>query len=178
MLKKYNHDLQQKCVAILKECWGAFYVDCYESYKSLNVIHGKHVNEFIQDLIPETVKFLNEHVENTKVTRNLITLVTEWRELSRIISITMFENDEEYLNTVKLFKTSVKNFKKAAIHTIFAATSGDDDFDSKKENLYCHVLTEYLLPILKKTYNDYGLGLGIFSMQGMERINKESNTCC
>ena len=73
---------------------GKYYVDCYESYKSLNVIHGKHVNEFIQDLIPETVKFLKKHLENTKVNRNLISLLTEWQELSRIISITIFENDE------------------------------------------------------------------------------------
>ena len=61
--------------------------------------------------------------------------------------------------------------------TILTATVGEDDLDSKKENFYCHILTDYLLPTLKETYETYKLGLGIFSMQGMERRNKESKNC-
>lgn len=57
------------------------------------------------------------------------------------------------------------------------ATVGVDDLDSKKENFYCHILTDYLVPTMRETYIIYKLGLGIFSMQGMERSNKESKNC-
>ena len=93
------------------------------------------------------------------------------------MNITYIENNEDYLNTIKVFETKIQHFKKAARYTIFAAKSGNDNLEEKKENFYCHVLTEYLVPIMKQTYNKYGLGIGIFSMQGMERRNKESKNC-
>ena len=173
--KSYKN--QQRFSTILKQKWGKFYVDCYESYKNLNVIHGIHVNEFIQELTPDIVKFIKKHLENTKVTRSLIVLLNEWREISRIMNITYIENNEDYLNTIKVFETKIQHFKKAAKYTIYSATSGNDNLEEKKENFYCHVLTEYLVPIMKQTYNKYGLGIGIFSMQGMERRNKESKNC-
>ena len=74
--KSYKN--QQRFSTILKQKWGKFYVDCYESYKNLNVIHGIHVNEFIQELTPDIVKFIKKHLENTKVTRSLIVLLNEW----------------------------------------------------------------------------------------------------
>ena len=48
------------------------------------------------------------------------------------------------------------------------ANPGDD------ETFYLHVLRFYLPQIAKKTMEDHGVGLGIFSMQGFERRNKES----
>ena len=48
------------------------------------------------------------------------------------------------------------------------ATPGDD------ETFYMHVLRFYLPQIAKKTLTDHELGLGIWTMQGFERRNKES----
>ena len=70
-------------------------------------------------------------------------------------------------------KLNIKSFKSAAKETIYKAATGDDP-DSSNENFYCHVLTEYMLPIAKETFDKYKMGTGVFSMQGFERRNKES----
>ena len=43
--------------------------------------------------------------------------------------------------------------------------SGDHD------NFYAHALRWYFPQILKRTYSKYGLGLGIYTMEGYEAIN-------
>ena len=48
------------------------------------------------------------------------------------------------------------------------AHPGDD------ETFYLHVLRYYLPRIAKSTFEKHQLGLGIFTMQGFERRNKES----
>ena len=39
------------------------------------------------------------------------------------------------------------------------------------ETFYAHVVKWYFPQILKRTYNNYGLGLGIYTMEGFESIN-------
>ena len=39
------------------------------------------------------------------------------------------------------------------------------------ETFYAHALRFYFPEILKKTYNKYGLGLGVYTMEGFESIN-------
>ena len=42
------------------------------------------------------------------------------------------------------------------------------------ETFYLHILRFYMPNIIKDTWEKYGLGVGIFTMQGFERRNKES----
>ena len=42
------------------------------------------------------------------------------------------------------------------------------------ETFYTHTLRYYLPVIARLTFQDYKLGLGIYTMQGFERRNKES----
>lgn len=42
------------------------------------------------------------------------------------------------------------------------------------ETFYYHVLRFYIPKIAQETCNKYGLGIGIYTMQGFERRNKES----
>ena len=44
ILETYNYELQQEFVAILRKCWTSFYVDCYESNKSMNMIYREYIN--------------------------------------------------------------------------------------------------------------------------------------
>ena len=40
--------------------------------------------------------------------------------------------------------------------------------------MYMHVLRFYLIQIAVRTFEEHRLGIGVFSMQGYERRNKES----
>ena len=42
------------------------------------------------------------------------------------------------------------------------------------ETFYCHTVRFYMLRIAKITWEKHRLGLGIYTMQGFERRNKES----
>ena len=48
------------------------------------------------------------------------------------------------------------------------SNKGDD------ETFYCHALRFYFPKRMKKLYDEYKVGLGICTMQGFERRNKES----
>ena len=74
-LEPYDYEIKQRFISILKEEWDSFYVDCYESNKSLNVIHGAHVNAFIQQLIPKVVNFITSCLEVIQVSKNLVILL-------------------------------------------------------------------------------------------------------
>ena len=69
----------------------------------------------------------------------------------------------------------IKNFAAAAKHTIFSPGSVKES-EEKNENYYCHVLIAYSEAIMQSTYENFRLGLGIFSMQGIEQRNKELKT--
>ena len=58
------------------------------------------MNVFIQTLILETSKFLNNHIEKTKVIRSLIVLLNEWCVLSRIINMKKYDDNDHYLSIV------------------------------------------------------------------------------
>ena len=66
--------------------------------------------------------------------------------------------------------------KEAALETILALTNASKTV-TKNENYYVHVLINYIPTIIDQTYEQYGFGLGIFSMQGIKSRNKESKNC-
>ena len=45
------------------------------------------------------------------------------------------------------------------------------------ETFYMHALRFYMPEIADETWKRHGLGVGIFTMQGVERRNKESKNC-
>lgn len=177
-LEPTDYKTRQSYINILKEEWQAFYIDCYESNKVLNVLYGKHVHRFIINLIEKIVVFLAKMKFNIKVSRNLIILLKNWKNISRILSITYIkpEDQEKYKNQIFLYKLFVAQFKLAAKYTIFVPQSGSETEDTN-ENYYSHVLINYTVPMMEQTFNKYKLDIGIYFIQGIEQRNKESKNC-
>ena len=81
------------------------------------------------------------------------------------------EDVDFYKKKLKEWEEKLNEFYEVGGKTILTknpANPGDD------ETFYFHVLRFYLPMIAKKTLEDNGMGLGIFTMQGFERRNKES----
>lgn len=53
----------------------------------MNVIHGKHVMQFNELLIPKVIEFKKTISKDSDVMKEWINLLESWREISRIISI-------------------------------------------------------------------------------------------
>ena len=112
----------------------------------------------------------------TKLIKNLTNLLEVWRDITRLMSQAYVKDGEDYNKIIDEFKLKIKQFETAAEQTILLPQCGRDA-DGAQENFYIHTLLKYLVPIMKTTFDKYNMGLGIYSMQGVECRNKESKNC-
>ena len=114
---------------------------------------------------------LKDKFAMTPALKDLTDRLLLWEEITPFMVITTITDVNEYKNLMKKWNDNLKAFYKVGKFTFLSknvATPGDDDI------FYMHVLHFYLPQIAKKTLEDYQLGLGIWTMQGFERRNKES----
>ena len=75
----------------------------------------------------------------------------------------------EYLGKIEQLKTDVKKCHEHGKDTFLTKTMIGD-----KENFYMHCLRYYMPQLAERMWQKHRVGLGIFTMQGYERRNKES----
>ena len=97
------------------------------------------------------------------MSRNLIKLLINWREISKILSITYItpEEEEEYKTKMVYYKLLISQFKSAAKSTIFSPQRTTNSTETNK-NYYSHVLINYTVPIMEHTFKEFRCGMGIF----------------
>ena len=76
---------------------------------------------------------------------------------------------QEYEQDIDIFKREVKELYALGAKSFLSEKNIGDC-----ETFYCHVLFGYMPKIVEDTWQKFGLGCGIFNMQGFERRNKES----
>ena len=105
---------------------------------------------------------------------NLVLGLTLWNQLSAFIHIieTVNVDDEEpYEGKLDRFVENLKRFYTCGAKS-FMSKIGDGTGDL--DTFYLHALRFYLPVIAEYMRDKYRLGLGVYSMQGFERRNKES----
>ena len=127
-------------------------------------------------MISKVINFIAKLLEVNAVTKNLIILLKSYQNITKILSITRINDKKKYNNQRALYKLLIAQLKHAALETILAPTNASETV-TKNENYYVHVLINYTPTMIDQTYEQYGFGLGIFSMQDIERRNKESKNC-
>ena len=70
---------------------------------------------------------------------------------------------------MKLYKKWVERFYELGVVTFMTKIEPGD-----QETFYLHVMRFYMPDIIDDTWKKYRLGVGIYTMQGFERRNKES----
>jgi hypothetical protein len=78
------------------------------------------------------------------------------------------------LEQVQSFICNLKSFYSIGGRTFLSkpgTTTGTE------ETFYLHALRFYIPRIVKQTFDRHGTGIGVFTMQGFERRNKESKNC-
>ena len=127
-------------------------------------------------MIPEVIEFIEDELEETEIKKHIKIILSSWMKISKIISITYINNTEEYEHTMLKYSRLIKQYDLAATHTIFCPKNSKEE-ETENENYYSHVLICYTEKIMRLTYQKYRMGMGILSMQGHERRNKESKNC-
>ena len=144
----------------------------WESNKAFTSFQGNELSHFNFN-IPIIVSFvtsefgnLAEHVKNLKQILNL------WSDILPFLVITKISDANLYTCQLLKFENDVKVFYQVgSMYFLTKNKMGDS------ENFYHHVLMYYIPHISKITFEKHHLGIGVFTMQGYERRNKESKNC-
>ena len=82
---------------------------------------------------------------------------------------TIITDTEKYNSELNQFENDLKKF-----YAVGAKTFLTNQVIGDRENFHSHRLRFYLPKIARNLLEEHGVGLGVFTMQGFERRNKES----
>ena len=130
---------------------------------------GREIRLFITNIHLIT-EFLEENFNSHEYLDSIITGLKLWVDLCTFIHLTTIDNDDKYRNEMDTYVKNVKLFFSAGGKSFLTkgVVKGDD------ETFYMHCLRFYIPKIAKETFEENHLGVGVFTMQGYERRNKET----
>jgi hypothetical protein len=94
-----------------------------------------------------------------------------WEEMHAFITKAEVKEDDDYEQEIKKFEVEVKQFYEYGRTTFLASKSG---VIGSLETSYSHILRFNLAQLARITYQRHKVGIGVFTLQGYERRNKES----
>ena len=112
---------------------------------------------------------MKDSFHDTNVLHDLCNGILLWAEITPFLVLTTINNHDEYQILKQKFVENVKEFFDIGGRSFLTKVSVGND-----ETFYMHTLRFYLPRIADQTLNEFGLGLGVFTMQGFKRRNKES----
>lgn len=163
-----TRDLIEEFSILLSKFWSNYNVLVWNLNESFACFKGGELLDFIRN-IPCIVKWLKERFVHTDTLLTLCDGLNLWMDISPFLVITTVDDNYEgeltqWINLLKRFY----DVGRRSFLTKRVERPGDD------ETFYMHVLRFYLPKIARITFDEHDLGLGIFTMQGFERRNKES----
>ena len=95
-----------------------------------------------------------------------------WHNIQSFIHKVKVENVSEHEDQLLQFEKDVGDLYNYGKHSFLTK-----DVCGDQETFYFHCLRFYLPKIAHHTWTKHKMGIGIFTMQGFERRNKESKNC-
>ena len=165
LLMNLSHELRDDFTNnVLKTFWSDFYVFCWNNKLNFSSFKGNELVLFVVHA-PKVQTFLEEKLVPTAQVRHIILALSLLKPIFKFLSITTIDDKEKYTSSLNEFEDNVKKMYEYGANTYLA--NGDVSF-------YFHCLRFYYPKLAKITFERHKLGLGIFTMQGFERRNKES----
>ena len=153
---------------ILATEFNGYFILVWNTNCPLSSLRGKQILGFIM-LIPKVVGFIEGKFMMTTYLRHLCAGFTLWKEISGFIHQMEIVDEKDYEKQIILFNSNVKLFYKHGSKSFLTkAETGDS------ETFYMHALRFYLPVIVDDTWRQFHVGIGIYTMQGFERCNKEA----
>ena len=159
---------------VLQSFWNDFHWYVWKNKKSFASFLGNELALFVGN-VDKVTAFIDAKFIPTTRTTDICNGLKLWRQLFRFMGITAIQPSEEhmYLQQLTDFEVMLKEFYSIGKRT-FLSKPGKTGV---RETFYAHSLRFYIPKIAKTTFERHRCGVGIFSMQGFERRNKESKTC-
>jgi hypothetical protein len=147
---------------VLRKIWKNFHIYCWNNSLNFSKFQGSELRAFVEGQ-KWVLAFLKENFEETSELTSLYKGLSLLGDLFKFLGLTY--TTDAYLNQLEVFKNNLKTFFKEGKYTYLK----DGDIPA-----YFHIFRFYIPQIAEETYERHKLGLGIFTMQGFERRNKES----
>ena len=150
--------------SILCQIWSKFHVYCWNNKLNFSSFKGNELFQFVRNA--EVIsQFIDDELFTTEETLDIIEALKVIKRIFDFTSITYIEDGVKYDELLVQFKDDVKLLFRHGKDTFLAGNG---------VTFYFHCLRFYLPQIADITFKRHKLGLGIFTMQGFERRNKES----
>ena len=164
ILNYSSHTIKAFTNDVLKKFWSDYHIYCWNNRINFSTFKGNELSLFVLNS-NIVIEFFETKMVTTEALNSLKMALNILQRIFKFITISYIENRDEYCEKLQQFKTDVKTFFNCGRSTFL---------DGEDVSFYFHCLRFYLPQIAEETFNKHGLGLGIFSMQGFERRNKES----
>ena len=161
---------------ILKSFWNDFHIYVWKNKKSFACFQGNEIALFVGNT-DSVLSFLERSFVPTTQVSDIIESLKLWFKIFKFLGTTYLDDTDgyqEYKDAMRDFQENLRNFYLVGSRTFLSSTRSTD---GREETFYCHALRYYMPEIMKTTFEEHQLGIGIFTMQGFERRNKESKNC-
>ena len=167
-MRQQKVDISERFTDLLACIWKKHNVKVWKHRKKLGSLQGEAVKAFVTNT-DKIIAFLKKEFEETERINTMCESLTLWAKICKFINITKVEDEDAYLQSMDEFEEHVKKFYENGRNWFLTKKNDGDD-----ETFYMHAIRFYMPSIARRTYNDHKCGLGIFTMQGFERRNKET----
>ena len=141
-----------------------YHIYCWNNKCNFSSFQGNVLKQFVFNAnIIST--FISDKLVKTSETESLLGTLHVLPLIFDFIRISRIQNKEKYVHKLRQFELNVRLLFKYGRNTFLS--DGNVSF-------YFHSLRFYLPQLALLTFERHGLGLGVFTMQGYERRNKES----
>ena len=161
-------DFQIKFFNTLSSFWGEFHLLIWKCNKDFSILKGAEIKKLIINC-PTVAKLIRDNFVITDDIEYLCKGLELWFDIESFLKISTIENETSYPSLIDEFKTNLTEFYKCGKKTFLTKRNDGDD-----ETFYFHCLRFYMPKIVDETWEKFKFGVGIYTMQGYERRNKES----
>ena len=165
MLKQSSNMIKDFTDNVLRTFMPTYLVWCWNNKVHFSVFKGNDLFLFVSQS-EVIIDFLTKRLVQTEEVKGILVGLSKLRPICKFLTMTYIESEDD-------FKKSLEEFKKDTKELYDAGKSSYLLKDSDK-TFYFHCLRFYLPQIAQITFERHKLGIGIFTMQGFERRNKES----
>ena len=153
----------------LRRFWGEYHLFVWSCNKPFQSFHGNELAMWVKH-IPATIALIRSHFDDNDHLKEMYQFLESWHSLPKFLGLTKIdEGTEWYKNKISEYIKNVTKLYDAGAKTVLTHNTVGD-----RETFYMHVLRYYVPQLAKRTYDKYGVGMGVYTMQGYERRNKES----
>lgn len=169
-LLKSPTEIQNNYTQLLRNFWNEYNIFIWTMNRPFTSFIGRELLNFIRNS-DSVASFLKLNFFETDTLLDLCNGIIIWKNISPFLVIDVITNVETYEQKLETFKENFKKFyeigKRSFLTKDAEKPGGDETFSM-------HALRLYMPMISQQTLSEHKMGLGVFTMQGFERRNKES----